>query len=184
MGSHPSSDGQLPETAISRAIDKTITVLGEASSWLWLVLVLVIIFQVVLRYAFGQGSIVLEELQWHIYGVGFLLGLGFCATVNRHVRIDVLAEKFRPNTRAAIEVAGLLIFLLPLCISVIIEGGKLAYTAYELHEISAAPDGLPYRWIIKAFIPLGFTLLAAAAFSRLTRCTALLLGFPKPIFDR
>ncbi|CAA7627542.1 TRAP transporter small permease subunit [Magnetospirillum sp. SS-4] len=171
----------LPETAISRAIGRLITVIGESSSWLWLVLVLVIIGQVLLRYVFGQGSILLEELQWHIYGIGFLLGVGYCLQADRHVRIDVVAEKFSPRTRAGIEIAGIAIFLLPFAIGVMIEGGKLAYTAWHLNEISAAPGGLSHRWVIKSFIPLGFGLIALAAFARLTRCAALLFGFPKPI---
>jgi TRAP-type mannitol/chloroaromatic compound transport system permease small subunit len=173
--------GALPETMVSRVIGRFITTIGDGASWLWLVLVLVIIGQVLLRYVFGQGSILLEELQWHIYGIGFLLGIGYCLQADRHVRIDVVAERFSPRTRAAIEVAGILIFLLPFAIGVTIEGGKLAYTAWHLSETSASPGGLPYRWVIKAFIPLGFALIALAAFARLTRCAALLFGFPKPI---
>lgn len=173
--------GALPETSVSRAVGRFITAIGEASSWLWLVLVLVIIGQVLLRYVFGRGSILLEELQWHIYGIGFLLGVGYCLQADRHVRIDVVAEKFSPRARVRIEVAGILLFLLPFAIGVMIEGGKLAHTAWHLNEVSASPGGLPYRWVIKAFIPLGFGLIALAAFARLTRCLALLFGFPKPI---
>jgi TRAP-type mannitol/chloroaromatic compound transport system permease small subunit len=173
---------ELPATAFSLAVDRTIRWLGEQASWLWLVLVLVIVFQVAQRYVFGQGSIALEELQWHIYGVAFLLGLGFCLQADRHVRIDVLAEQWSLRTKAWIELTGLAVFLLPFVIAVIYESAKFVYTAWLLGEISSAPGGLPYRWIIKAFIPLGFLLLAIAGLSRLSRCTACLFGIPRPIF--
>lgn len=176
MGSHASSDGQLPETAVSRAVGRLITALGEAASWLWLALVLVIMFQVVMRYALGQGSILLEELQWHIYGVGFLMGLGYCAAADRHVRITVASDRWSLRTRAIIEVIGIIFFLLPLCGAVMVEGGKMAITAYQLHETSAAPGGLPMRWLMKSFIPLGFFLLTLAAIAHLTRCAAFLSG--------
>ena len=178
MGSHASSDGQLPETAVSRAVGRLITTLGEAASWLWLALVLVIMFQVVMRYALGQGSIMLEELQWHIYGVGFLMGLGFCAAADRHVRITALSDRFSPRTRVIIEIIGIVVFLLPLCGAVMVESAKMAITSYQLNEISPAPGGLPMRWLMKSFIPLGFTLLALVAIARLTRCAAFLSGRP------
>jgi len=171
----------LPATAFSLAIDRLVRWIGEAASWLWLVLVLVIVFQVAQRYLFGQGSIALEELQWHIYGVAFLLGLGFCLQVDRHVRIDVLAEQWSLRTKARVELIGLVVFLLPFVIAVTYESTKLAYTAWQFSEVSQAPGGLPYRWLIKASIPAGFLLLGVAALSRLSRCTAYLFGIPRPI---
>ena len=177
MSAHASQGGDaLPHTAFSKVVDRLIGWIGEQASWLWLLLCLVIIFQVAMRYVLGRGSIMLEELQWHIYGVGYLLGIGFCLQFDRHVRIDVLAEHWRPRTRAWIELAGICVFLLPFCGAVILEGTKLAITAFELNEVSAAPGGLPYRWIIKSFVPLGFVLVALAALSRATRCAALLFG--------
>lgn len=172
----------LPVTAFSLAIDRIVRWLGEKASWLWLVLVLVIVFQVAQRYLFGVGSIALEELQWHIYGVAFLLGLGFCLQADRHVRIDVLAEQWSLRTKAWMELIGLVVFLLPFVIAVTYESTKLAYTSWQFGEISSAPGGLPYRWIIKGVIPLGFLLLGIAALSRLSRCTAYLFGIPRPIF--
>lgn len=172
-GPAPASEG-LPHTALSRVIDPIIRTIGEAASWLWLILVAIIIVQVLMRYLFGQGSIMLEELQWHIYGIGFLLGLAYCIQVDRHVRIDVLAERFSPRTRARIEIAGILVFLLPFAVAVTVEGVKLAAQAWSLGEVSAAPGGLPYRWMIKSFIAIGFALIGLAALSRLSRNAALL----------
>lgn len=179
-GHDPAAPG-LPHTVFSRLVDRVVGAIGQAASWLWLVLVLVIVAQVGLRYVFGQGSILLEELQWHIYGVGFLLALGFCLQVDRHVRIDVLAERWSLRSRTKFEVAGLLVFLLPFCVAVILEGGLLAYHAWLLGEVSAAPGGLAHRWAIKAAIPAGFVILTIAALARLSRCTALLLGFPRSV---
>lgn len=172
---------ELPTTRFSVAIGSFVHWLGATASWLWLALVLVIVFQVTLRYVFGQGSIMLEELQWHIYGVAFLLGLGFCLQADRHVRIDVLAEQWSLRTKAWVELAGLGAFLLPFVIAVTYKSAKFTYTSWQFGEISPAPGGLPYRWIIKGFIPIGFFILGLAAAARLSRCTALLFGFPRPL---
>jgi TRAP-type mannitol/chloroaromatic compound transport system permease small subunit len=171
----------LPRNRLSNAIDRIIVTAGDLASWLWPVLVIVTVLQVILRYGFGQGSIMFEELQWHIYAVGFMIGLSYCADVDRHVRVDVLAEKWPLRTRGWIELIGLALFLLPFAVIVAYEGVAYAKSAYDFHEVSAAPGGLPYRWVLKSFITIAFALLALTAFSRLTRCTTLLFGFPKAL---
>jgi TRAP-type mannitol/chloroaromatic compound transport system permease small subunit len=168
------SDFSLPETATSRMFDRVIVAVGEWSSWLWTILMLLIVYQVVLRYVFSMGSIKLEEIQWHIYAVGFLLGLAFTEVRQRHVRIDVLSEHFPRRVRLRIELGGLLFFLLPLTVFVIWYAVPFVAKSWELNEISAAPDGLPYRWALKSFIVTAFVLLAMAGFSRLTRVWAAL----------
>ena len=53
-----------------------------------------------------------------------------------------------------------------------------------ISEVSTAPGGLPDRWVLKSFMVIGMALLALAALSRLTRCTTLLFGFPRPLDER
>lgn len=171
----------LPRNRFSNAIDRLIARIGHAASWLWPILVAVVVLQVVLRYGFGKGSIMFEELQWHIYAVGFMIGLSYCADVDRHVRVDVLAERWTLRTRAWIELAGLVAFMLPFVLVLAIEGIPYAKSAWDFGEVSAAPGGLPYRWVLKSFISIAAGLLVLSAISRLSRCTTLLFGFPAPL---
>lgn len=165
----------LPTTAFSRAADRVVTWFGEFASALWLVLVLVIVVQVVARYVFGAGSIMMEELQWHLYAIGFMLGISFTEVRERNVRIDVLAERFGQRTRQWIELFGL-IGLLVFCLVVVWYALPFFWSSFLLNEVSAAPGGLPYRWFIKSFLVTAFVLLALAALSRLTRVWAALLN--------
>ena len=171
----------LPRTYLSNAIDGLIQRIGELASWLWLVLLAIIIVNVALRYLLGRGYILFEELQWHLYGAAWLLALAFVFKNDAHVRIDVLAARLRPRARAWIELLGILFLLLPFALFVVIEAVPFVATAYHLNEVSPSPGGLSHRWIIKAFIPLGFGLLALAGFARLLRCAALLFGIPSPL---
>jgi TRAP-type mannitol/chloroaromatic compound transport system permease small subunit len=163
----------LPTTAFSRVADRIVSWFGELASALWLVLVLVIVVQVIARYAFGKGSIMMEELQWHLYAIGFMLGISFTEVKERNVRIDVLAERFAPRTRQWIELFGLG-SLLVFCGVVIWYAVPFFWSSYQLNEVSAAPGGLPYRWVIKSFLVTAFVLLALAALGRLTRVWAAL----------
>lgn len=165
---------KLPHTRLSRRIDPVIASIGERLSWLWLVLMVIVVANVVLRYAFGEGRVEFEEIQWHLYACGFLLGLSYAYQSDSHIRVDVLHEHLSLRTRAWIELYGTLLFLLPfiammLAFSVPFVGASLA-----LGEVSQAPGGLPLRWLIKAALPTGFALLLLAVVSRLSRVWALL----------
>jgi TRAP-type mannitol/chloroaromatic compound transport system permease small subunit len=166
----------LPTTAFSRGADRLISWFGEAASALWTVLVLVIVVQVVARYAFNKGSIMMEELQWHLYAIGFMLGLSFTEVRERNVRIDVLAERLAPRTRLWIELFGITGLLLTFTIFITWYSVPFFLSSYQLNEVSAAPGGLPYRWFLKSFIVTAFALLTLAGVSRLTRVWSALFG--------
>ncbi len=159
----------LPQTPVSRAIDRFIDAVGRTISYLWLVLLAVIVVNVVLRYVFSEGRIELEELQWHIYSVGFLLGLSYAYKADAHIRVDVLHDRFSPRLRSWIELYGILLFLLPFIALVLIYAVPFVAASVALNEISPSPGGLPLRWLIKAVLPLGFALLLLAVISRLVR---------------
>ncbi len=136
---------------------------------------LLIVYQVVQRYAFGLGSIKMEEMQWHLYGIGFMLAIPFAEIRERHVRIDVLAEHWPLRRRLWIEAFGLTFFLLPFSLfRPAARQCPMRRNPTRLNEISSAPDGLPYRFVIKAFMAATFLLLAMAAVSRLSRVVAAL----------
>jgi TRAP-type mannitol/chloroaromatic compound transport system permease small subunit len=148
--------------------------IGGWSSWIWTILMLLIVVQVVQRYVIGLGSIQMEETQWHLYAIGFMLGLGLAEMRERHVRIDVVAEQFPMRVRLWIEMIGLVFFLLPLCIFVIWWSIPYVIESWQSGEISAAPGGLPYRYLLKGIITVAFILLAMTAVSRLSRVWAAL----------
>jgi TRAP-type mannitol/chloroaromatic compound transport system permease small subunit len=164
----------LPETRLSRIIDPWLVRIGRWTSLLWLALLAIIVINVVLRYAFGEGRIEFEEIQWHLYSTGFLLGLSYAYQADTHIRVDVLHERFSPELKAWIELYGILLFLLPFVLLVLIFAVPFVIASYELSEVSQAPGGLPFRWMIKAALPLGFGLLLAGAVSRLSRVWAFL----------
>ena len=163
------ADDGLPHTRLSQGIDRIIDAVGRATSYLWLALLAVIVVNVTLRYVFSEGRIELEELQWHLYAVGFLLGLSYAYQADAHIRVDVLHERMAPRTRSWIELYGILLFMVPFLALVLIYAVPFVAASYELGEVSPSPGGLPLRWLIKAALPVGFTLLALATLSRLLR---------------
>ena len=143
-------------------------------SWTWLILLAIIVCNVVLRYAFGEGRIEFEEIQWHLYSLGFLAALSYGVSVDAHIRVDVVHERLNQRHQAWIELYGILLLLLPFVILVLLFAIPFVITSYELGEVSSAPGGLPLRWLIKAALPIAFLLLLLATLSRLSRVWAFL----------
>jgi TRAP-type mannitol/chloroaromatic compound transport system permease small subunit len=171
---------QLPHTSISLRVEKLITLIGDASSWIWLVLLLIIVLNVVMRYLFGMGRIEFEEIQWHLYAIGFLLGLSYASMSDSHVRVDVIREKLPVQLQAWIELYGILLLLLPFIALVLYASLPFVAYSFSTNEISEAPGGLPYRWIIKSVLTLGFVMLLLVTLSRLSRLWCFLFGWPHP----
>jgi TRAP-type mannitol/chloroaromatic compound transport system permease small subunit len=172
---------EFPTTWPSQVMDALISAIGKSASWLWVVVTGVIIYAVVGRYAFGSGSVMLEEVQWHLAGAGWLLGLGYTLVTDDHVRVDVLHERMSLKGQAWVELFGMVFMLLPFLVLAVWEMVPYAYSSWQQGETSAAPAGLSHRWVLKGVLALSFVLLIVAALSRLLKVTALLFGFPRPI---
>ena len=171
-----SIDADLPETRLSRSLDGLVRRLGDAVSWVWIMLLAVVVLNVVLRYLFGEGRIEFEEVQWHLYATGFLIALGYAVESDDHVRVDFLRGRFSPRLRAWFELYGILILLLPFVALVLFYSVPFIAHSFAQGEVSAAPGGLAYRWAIKSMLFVGFGLLGLAAVSRLVRVGAFLFG--------
>jgi TRAP-type mannitol/chloroaromatic compound transport system permease small subunit len=169
----------LPHTRLSRRIDALVRGAGEWVSWVWLLLLAVVVANVTLRYVFGAGRIELEELQWHLYAVGFLAGLSWCVEADAHVRVDFLRERLRPRIQAWIELYGVLLLQLPFVALVAFYALPFVFDSFVRGEISPSPGGLSRRWLVKAALLLGFALLGLSSLARLSRVAAFLFVQPQ-----
>jgi TRAP-type mannitol/chloroaromatic compound transport system permease small subunit len=164
---------------LCKALDGLIERIGAIIAWLNVVLIGVIILQVVLRYVFSMGLVVLEELQWHLYAACIIIGLSYCLVQDAHIRLDLLHDRFSQRRKEIIELIGIIFLLIPMTIIIIMHSLPFLAESWRITEHSDSPVGLPFRFIIKAFIPLGFGLLGLAGVSRLIRATVFLITTPK-----
>ena len=167
---------RLPHTRLSLVLDGFLNKVGEACSWVWVILMAIIVLNVLLRYVFGEGRIEFEELQWHLYAAGWLIAQSFCFVHDDHVRVDLLHDRFSIKAQAWVEMFGMLVLLLPFLALVIWYAIPFIEYAIETGERSNAPGGLGNRWIIKSFLLIGFALIAIAMVARLSRVLALLFS--------
>jgi len=139
-------------------IERFIDLTGRATSWLALVIIVLMATNVLLRYLFSYGSVWAQELEWHLLSPLILFGMSYALLHGEHVRVDVLYTHFSARKKLLVE---LLSALLCIAISAALIWLSLKYVqqAYVIDERSSDPGGLTHRWILKSLIPLGFLLL-------------------------
>jgi TRAP-type mannitol/chloroaromatic compound transport system permease small subunit len=163
-------------TRISEGLDRAIIKIGKVAAWAGLALIVITIFDVVTRRFFVLGSTKLQEAEWHFHVILFAFCIGYAYLKDAHVRIDLLREKLPERTQWWIEIAGILLFLLPYCGLVVWFGINFTERSFATSEISASATGLTHRWLIKAVIPIGFTILALSGIAILLRKIVELFG--------
>ncbi len=152
-------------------IDKLSEFIGKLAAWLVLLLVLLICYDVAMRYLFQQGSVALQELEWHLFALIFLLGAAYTYKHDDHVRVDLLyGSRFISDyQRAWINIIGIVLFLLPFCSLIIITSWPFVENAFYYMEGSPDPGGLPYRFVLKGSLLVAFGLLVLQGIAELLR---------------
>lgn len=175
--------------AASEGIGEFTVRVGKVASVLFIPMIFLIIYDVAQRQyldvnpAFTNTEIYkiftstrLQEAQWHLHAALFLLCFGYAYVKDAHVRIELVRDRMAPRTRVWIELLGCCLFLIPYCFVIFTYGYEFAYRSWATGEISAAQTGLSHRFVIKSFLPIGFTLLALAGLSVALKCIVYLFG--------
>lgn len=145
---------------LADAIDVFVDRVGQLSAVAVAALVVLMAANVLLRYGFSLGSVWAQELEWHLMSPIALIGAAYALRHGEHVRVDVLYAGFSERAKAAVDLAA---GLSGIAVSIIVIWLSWRYVgvSWGQGEGSANPGGMPYRWALKAFIPVGFALLLA-----------------------
>ncbi|MFA5596574.1 MAG: TRAP transporter small permease subunit [Pusillimonas sp.] len=161
--------------SLAGAIDALNRLVGRVVIWLTLVVVLISAGNAVVRKTFHISSNAWLELQWYLFGAIFLLAAGYTFLCNEHVRVDILSQRLSRRTQVKIEIFGVLVFMLPVCVLVFWLSIPMFVDSFVLNEQSSNTGGL-VRWPAKLLIPAGFGLLVLAGVSHLIKCAGYLWG--------
>ena len=160
---------------LSTGVDAVSHQIGRLIRWLVLGSVLISAGNAIIRKAFNISSNSFLEIQWYLFAGVFLLGAGFAFMQNAHVRIDFISTKLSRRTNTIIDIAGIIVFLIPLCLIMVVLSWPLFSTAWSTGEMSQNAGGL-IRWPAYLLMPLGFGLLFIQALSELVKRVAFLRG--------
>ena len=145
------------------AIDGFNRAVGEVAAWLVLLTVLVCAAVALLRYGLSVGRVWLQELYVVAFGLSFMLAAPRAYAEDAHVRIDILSRQWGPRARAAVELLGCAVFLLPWLAVLAWSSRPFVRLAWLVHEPSPQAGGLPGLYLVKSVIPLFAALMLLQA---------------------
>ncbi len=161
---------------LMRFINLVNRIIGNVFCWLAVGIVLVCFWVVVERYAFSNTRLWMQDLYPWMNGVMFTAVAGYALYRNDHVRVDIF---FRPATerrKAALDLLGVCIFLLPFAYVVWAYSWRFVSRSWGLFEQSANPGGMPGLFIVKTFILVFAAVIALQGVAMAIRSILILAG--------
>jgi TRAP-type mannitol/chloroaromatic compound transport system permease small subunit len=167
-------------TRLASLLDRLNRGVARIAGWGTLGMVAVTFLVVLLRYGLSIGWVWMQETVLYLHSVVFLLAAGATLGSDGHVRVDIFDRHASPRRRALIDVLGVLLFLLPFCLLVLVQSWPFVSDSWRVSESSPEPDGLPGVFLLKALIPAYALLLLVQGASLLLSRVAELIGGGPP----
>ena len=162
--------------SIANFIDAINEYVGRGVSWVTTLLVVVVFTDVMMRYLFNTSFVFTQELEWHIFAFIFLMGAGYTLLYDGHVRVDIIYQRLSTKGQAWVNFICCFVFLFPGCLLVIYTSYGFAAEAFRLMEGSPDPGGIPFRFILKSCIPIGFSLFILQGVSLMLNSLLVITG--------
>lgn len=163
--------------ALTKGIDLLVEKQGQLTSFLIVPLLLIVLYEVLMRYVFNAPTIWGFEATAFVYGMHYMLGLSFMEHAEGHVRVDIITSRFSPKTQAVIMIAGYLIIFMPVFVLMTWGAIKFAHTATVTNELNST-SWAPRIWPYKIIMALSFLLLAIQGLSTMLKHLKVLTDEP------
>lgn len=129
------------------------------------------------RYVFSWSASWANEIITYSFAGLFLLAAASALKHDAHVRVDIFREKMSPRQRAGTDLAGIYLFLLPICLLILWASISPSFVRSWLQfEGSRESDGLPIYFLFRTLVPLFSVLLISQALSQALRAALILRG--------
>lgn len=157
------------QNKLSYILDRISKYSGFLAAFLVVLLSILVAYDAMMRYLFSAGSIALQEVEWHLFDMVFLLGLTYALKHDKHVRVDIFFERFSKDTKHLVQIFSMLLLVIPFSLVCIIDAYDMTVQSYLQNEVSCDPGGLTSRYIIKAVLVIGLGLLILQAVSEIMK---------------
>ena len=162
---------------IDRAIDTFNEKFGFYASYLVLPLIIVVVFEVFMRYAFNAPTTWAFELTVFLYGVHFSFALAYAHKHNTHVAIDVFESRLKPKSRIILRIITNAALFIPSMGLLSLHIWVLAVNSWQQWE-HASSSWAPPIYPVKTLMAVGFFLFLLQGVAKLIQDIRLLKETP------
>lgn len=162
--------------SIADRIDRCNAAIGRTAAWAAVFIVVVQFTVVVLRYAFGIGSIWLSESIMYGHATLFMLAAAWTLHEGGHVRVDIFYADASVRSKAMIDLVGALVLLLPFMLVLLAYALPYVGRSWAIFERSRETSGIPAVFVLKTLIPAFAIMFALQGVSQAIRAAKVLSG--------
>jgi len=149
---------------VIRAIDGLNEVVGRIVAVVAIIFAAIIIFDVVMRYAFSEPTRWAFDVSKQLFGFYFVLLGGYALRHGAHVKVDILTERFGPGTRRVVDLLGYVIFFFPFAWVFLTRSWEFAARSWAQGEVTYGAIQMPvYPLKMAMCVAAGLLLLQGIA---------------------
>lgn len=160
---------------ILRVIDSISEWTGKTARWFVVVLVMVVTYEVIMRYVFNAPSLWAAEVCTMLGASLYVLAFAYTHYHRAHVRVDVIYTHLPPRGKAIIDVLGDLLLFYPLIIAVVIGSLQWMWHAWLTGERMDFTSWYPPLAPLRTVVAIGFIMLLLQGVAQFVRNLHLLI---------
>lgn len=127
--------------------------IGRIDAMLIVPLVLITVYEVIVRKFFNSPTIWVFETSNQLYGCLFMMGLAYALLHGSHVNVDIFYRFLTKRGKAVLDSVGFIIFFFPFLLVVLVKGTMFAAQSWAMMEVSQSVLQIPL-YPVKTVIPL------------------------------
>lgn len=140
-------------------LEAVVNRMGQLGGWVLFATVALVFMNTVNRYVFQFSPIWLQELEWHLLAAQGALGLAYAWLHRDHIAVDVFSQYYNRTVQNWLEFLVAIVIAIPCSIFIIKISLPYIDRSFDMMEGSPNPGGMPWRFVPKSFVALGFALI-------------------------
>ena len=161
---------------VAAAVDRMNDLIGRATAWVAITMVVVQFIVVVMRYVFGIGSIMMQESVTYMHAILFMIGAGYTLLYDGHVRVDIFYRDASERNKAIVDMVWSLLLLFPVITLIFIASYPYVVQSWASMEGSVETSGIPGVYLLKSVILVFCFLMGLQGVSLFIRSLTTIMG--------
>jgi TRAP-type mannitol/chloroaromatic compound transport system permease small subunit len=167
-----SAPGRLERVVVGaiRRIDAVADWTGRICSWLVVVLMLAMVYEVVARYAFGRPTIWAYDVAWMTYGGMFMLCVAYTLYCRGHIRTDFFYNLWSPRVQGLVDGVLHICIFFPAMIFFFWAQATMAGESWRIGERSFYSPWQPVIYPLKMILAVSVILVLLQGVAEVLKC--------------